>query len=84
MPVRLAHQRTRQPEPEAKRGDCCPPRESTWVTYLASLVVDHDVVGLDVSMNNALGVAVVQGTQQLVEVVLDVRDAKARVENLHT
>jgi len=34
--------------------------KSTWPTYLALLVFDHDIVGLDISVHNALGVAKVQ------------------------
>ena len=39
---------------------------------LSVLVVDHDVVGLDVSVHDAHAVAVVQSLQQLVQVVPDV------------
>ena len=39
---------------------------------LSVLVINHDVVGLDVSVHDAHAVAVVQGLQEFVEVVPDV------------
>ena len=42
-------------------------------------MIDHDVVGLDVSMHDTLGMAIVQGFQELVDVVLDVVRGERRV-----
>ena len=39
---------------------------------LSVLVVNHNVVGLDVPVHDSHAVAVVQGLQELVEVVADV------------
>lgn len=41
-------------------------------TYLAVLVVNHDVVRLDISVHDALAVAEVQGLEQLEDVEANV------------
>ena len=45
-------------------------------------MVNHDVVGLDISVHDAHAVAVVQGLQQLVEIESDVVVSQSLVELL--
>jgi hypothetical protein len=50
-------------------------------TQLAVLVVDHDVVGLNITMSNALLVAVVESSEDLKDIVSDVEVSEALIES---
>ena len=51
-------------------------------THLPVAVIDHDVVWFDISMHDAHTVAVVQRSQQLVEIVANVVVCQLLVESL--
>jgi hypothetical protein len=45
-------------------------------------VVDHDIVGLDITVHDALGVAEVEGLEELKDVETDVKVGEFGVESL--
>lgn len=49
---------------------------------LSFLVIDHDVVRLDIAMHHAVGMAVIQRLQQLVNVVSNVQVGQRGVQHL--
>ena len=49
-------------------------------TYLALLVIDHDIVRLDITVHDALAVAEIQGLQELKDIVPDIIVGEPRIQ----
>lgn len=48
--------------------------------YLSVFVVDHNIVGLDIAMHDALAVAKVEGLEKLEDIVTDIKIVEFGVE----